>query len=334
MASSLATLDVDLAQCQAIQAQAERFLTAAKGERRSDAEDAELLHSWPALAPRLPLWDYVVQQACGAKLSQRDREMGACDPYQGDAWSSSLTYGEVNFCSFMRLLHEVVMLGDVPCDGTATFVDLGCGAGKALVAAALFPQQCHVSHNHDCSGIISDQEGNKMSPASSSPLFARCVGIELLSSLATAASLAGELLSTCVVHGHDDCKADGAVTAAGIETVCGDILEVDWSMYDVVYAASTCMSPTLCDGIWEHAKRLRAGASLIMLKDSCGACSGSGAEKGLFSYKLLGPFHMSWGYTMAHIYTRLQTEPIAIDVFASGLAEAFPIVGTGLMDLD
>ena len=67
-----------------------------------------------------------------------------------------------------------------------------------------------------------------------------------VTSLATAAGAAGELLCTCVSQGHGDCMADVTVMAAGIETMCGDILKADWSAYDVVYAASTCMSPTLC----------------------------------------------------------------------------------------
>lgn len=77
---------------------------------------------------------------------------------------ASLTYGEVDFVSFQSMLRAAEIS-----DGR-TFVDLGCGGGKAIIAAAF-----------------------------SSVRFRSCIGIELLPSVCTMAKAAVELARNAIL---------------------------------------------------------------------------------------------------------------------------------------
>lgn len=101
--------------------------------------------------------------------------------------------------------------------------------------------------------------------------------------------------------------AHAAETAADIETICGDILEIDWSGYDVVFLASVCMTPTLLEGVRERAKRLKPGAVLITLQEPSGTFTNTDVMGGCFVLETRGSFHMSWGPALAHILIRQDT---------------------------
>merc|ERR1712232_602070 len=98
---------------------------------------------------------------------------------------------------------------------------------------------------------------------------------------------------------QDMAKAE--FSASLIEVVCADVLEIDWSSCDVVYAASTCMSPTLLRGILERAKMLRTGSVLITLQEASQLFSQGDNTNGWFLHKACGPFHFSWGLATAHV---------------------------------
>eukprot|EP00929_Paragymnodinium_shiwhaense_P075631 TRINITY_DN38693_c0_g1_i1.p1 TRINITY_DN38693_c0_g1~~TRINITY_DN38693_c0_g1_i1.p1 ORF type:complete len:507 (+),score=61.86 TRINITY_DN38693_c0_g1_i1:167-1687(+) len=190
-------------------------------------------------------WQAAFEDVDGYKLSACDTKNGMTDPYGG----RSLAYGEVLFPDFVRLLKKAVSLGSLPCDGSASFVDLGCGVGKAVVAAAVCPKAllCPVSsaEQHD--------------PTSAS-FFARCTGIELLPSLATSAKQAAEKFAC--MGGPEEKRSK-----AGLEIRCDDILQVDWHGYDVVFCTTLLFSPPLILDILDRCRALREGSVAIVLTD-------------------------------------------------------------------
>lgn len=52
-----------------------------------------------------------------------------------------------------------------------------------------------------------------------------------------------------------------------IEIVKGDMLEVDWSDADIVYASSICFPDELVDGIAKCCSKLKKGTRIIALKE-------------------------------------------------------------------
>eukprot|EP00928_Gymnodinium_smaydae_P043723 TRINITY_DN29245_c0_g2_i1.p1 TRINITY_DN29245_c0_g2~~TRINITY_DN29245_c0_g2_i1.p1 ORF type:complete len:394 (-),score=105.80 TRINITY_DN29245_c0_g2_i1:32-1213(-) len=303
-------------------------------ERQALEEEQKELLARPALSSQLRCWRRVVARHDGFALSREERFRGGSLVVEDPHGASSLGYGEVgHFFPFLALLRETISLGNgVRRDGTATFVDLGCGTGNALVAAALLP----------LSDVVPDLEtpdcgGGSVGGASPS-FFAECLGIEYLASLEAAARSAGEELGRLALG----CGADGAGSkededaelmaaaarnAASISSLRADVLDpaVDWSSHDVVYAASTLFSSDLIEGIERRALSLRPGTVLVTLaaaggpgdlrRFSCGTDAGSGFDPeppgsssgGGFKYATRGPFRMSWGLTMARINVRQAT---------------------------
>lgn len=105
----------------------------------------------------------------------------------GHGWDGDLLYGEVELDSFFQMLDHVS--SHLPHPGERTFVDAGCGSGKALVAAG------------------------------ASGHFMRCVGIEKLPSVAAIATIAGSDFAEAVVPKH------GELAGVVIEVEEGDVLE-------------------------------------------------------------------------------------------------------------
>ena len=55
--------------------------------------------------------------------------------------------------------------------------------------------------------------------------------------------------------------------AVPIEIVQGDMLEVDWSNADIVYASSICFPDSLVEGIADKCTKLNKGSRIISLKN-------------------------------------------------------------------
>jgi len=173
--------------------------------------------------------------------------------------TTSLTYGEIDYSSFYKILRR---LG--PCEGK-TFIDLGSGTARALVAARL----------------ILD--------------FKRCKGIEILSSLHHAAAGALETFSslkqsTLACHTKNDMRVfEGSITDA-----TGDS---NWSEGDIVFANSTCFSTELMHEISQLGELLAPGAIFITFTKALTSTKFELLDKSRLK--------MSWGPATVYIQRRL-----------------------------
>jgi len=143
--------------------------------------------------------------------------------------SSEFTYGEIEYPYFVALLKMVAK-------GTGgVFWDLGCGTGKPLIAAALG------SHS-----------------------FSKICGVELLEGLCNAAKKVVEEYIQKAIYNNIDTKER---LESLFTVVQNDMLKVDWSDGDVIYAASICFPEELLKALCEKGKLLKKGARIITLKN-------------------------------------------------------------------
>eukprot|EP00607_Mallomonas_marina_P005451 CAMPEP_0182426556 /NCGR_PEP_ID=MMETSP1167-20130531/13041_1 /TAXON_ID=2988 /ORGANISM="Mallomonas Sp, Strain CCMP3275" /LENGTH=817 /DNA_ID=CAMNT_0024608059 /DNA_START=38 /DNA_END=2488 /DNA_ORIENTATION=+ len=165
---------------------------------------------------RYDIFQSVFRDIDGSNTSQKERSrVGRED--------QSLTYGEVEYLSFIDILKRTgACHGDV-------FYDLGCGAGKAVISAAL-------------SGIQ----------------FMRCVGLEILPGLCDCARSA--ISKVKGLHGGN------IHNIPMMEIRESDILTADWSAADVLYISSICFSDNFMQSILEKCSDLKPGTTLITLK--------------------------------------------------------------------
>eukprot|EP00968_Pinguiococcus_pyrenoidosus_P013217 scaffold1197_cov228-Pinguiococcus_pyrenoidosus.AAC.3 len=199
----------------------------------------------------------------GKKLAEKGKDRLSADQ-QGPA----LVYGEIDFFSFATLLEKAQ-----PAPGE-TFVDLGSGTGKAVVAAALL-------------------YGHK---------FSRCAGIEIVPSLYEAS-----LIATARYEEEDrKIAAFYAEERAELRWYCGDILDenqvdeqagLSWTADgDVVFVNATCFPTELMDKVTAQAETLKQGARVITLTKALNS-----SEFELLERK---QYAMSWGPATAFIQIR------------------------------
>lgn len=161
-----------------------------------------------------------------AYISLQERKVISSDKSHPLYKTSSLTYGEI--CDMQSMEHVISILREeslLPCENEGIFYDVGSGSGKVVFAAALlYP-------------------------------FAKCIGIEILSSLHGIGLIAQE-------HYHK------FFDYPKIELYRGSILDLtvcDWTNGDVVYANSTCFSNDLFLGMAKIAMKMKKGSVMITL---------------------------------------------------------------------
>lgn len=135
----------------------------------------------------------------------------------------SFTYGEVVFEHFVAVLDYVK-----PKEGEV-FWDLGCGAGRPLVAASL--------------------------------AFANlkaCKGLELLEQLT--------LLGQEVASRTDQACAQIEIEHAPIEVIQGDILTHDWFDADLIYLSAVCFSEELVAKVADLLSNVKKGVRIVSLR--------------------------------------------------------------------
>ncbi len=138
---------------------------------------------------------------------------------------SEFTYGEIELVHFLALLKA----GSSRSGGV--FWDLGCGAGKALIAASMSPLG-----------------------------FEKVCGVELLDGLYDAATTAVKrFCDTSATKGLD-------VRPDRFKLVKGDMRVVDWSDADLIYTSSICFPEELIRSIIENGRQLKKGTRIISLK--------------------------------------------------------------------
>lgn len=112
-------------------------------------------------------------------------------------------------------------------NGMLTFVDIGCGSGKAAFSAYMMN------------------------------IFAKCTGIELVTDLYKAC------MSIC--RDYQKHFLDSPNDAMNIHFILGDATYIDWSAHDVAYAYATSFDRAMMDRLATTANKMRCGAVFISL---------------------------------------------------------------------
>lgn len=157
----------------------------------------------------------------GKSVSRKERE-------SSEYHSATLVYGEIKFLPFAKQIRKLYEYG-FPEGGGGVFVDIGCGTGKPVFAAALL-------HDFDC-----------------------CIGIEILEGLTGVCTKVLNNWKRAVRH-----KCSRQKFNMDIRFIHGDATCIDWwSDADVVFANSTCFDDDLMTKLANRADLLKPGAFFI-----------------------------------------------------------------------
>lgn len=209
------------------------------------------------------VFEEVFEGVHGGRLSHRDRAalalgIGTMPSVSVD--EPSLAYGELSSCTSLQDL----LRGAGAADGMV-FVDLGCGTGRAMVAAAL-------------SGVA----------------FLRVCGYEVLPLLADAAEevLLGRLTALAT---------EGVLPLLEVRREDCLLEDCDWAAdADIAFAACTCFSEPAMHRLFAATHRMRAGAKLLTAK-----VPDAGYDARAWALEGTGSCDMSWGLTEFLILRRL-----------------------------
>jgi len=113
----------------------------------------------------------------------------------------------------------------------------------------------------------------------------KCFGVELLEGLYDLAkSSASQVMNQTAFK-----------DVVPIEILQGDMLAVDWSNADIVYASSICFPDSLVDGIADKCVLLKKGSRVITLKNF--------PPRDYLKLEYLLKLKMTWGRCQVMIYT-------------------------------
>ena len=261
------------------------------------------------LTPRrhaaLHCFDAIFANTLSSAAATSQRERGRC----GLAGSPTFTYGEVKFVSFTDVLAFAT-----PRRGE-TFLDVGCGAGKCLIAAALsgfgFGKCIGVEM---LPGLVGDAKAalvrlRKMQQQCSSAL--PFVGATSSGAANAAAVGVGERHEETETETEAETEAEAASLAeravvlseasrCDVEVRCASFLADDGdclSSADVVYASSICFEDAVLEALGKRARAMRVGSRFVTLKRF-------GAEeerRGGWVLMHQGWYSMSWGKTAVFV---------------------------------
>jgi precorrin-6B methylase 2 len=140
--------------------------------------------------------------------------------------TEDLSYGEVDFHSFVMLASKLGL------ENQSSFVDLGSGVGRNVLAAAL------------------------LYPG------ARCAGVEILAPLHELAVAALEKLGNALES--DKGKALALPRLQQVTLTSGDLTVHDWSSADAVFCNSTLFGADLMGKLETAALKLKGGARIVV----------------------------------------------------------------------
>jgi precorrin-6B methylase 2 len=179
-----------------------------------------------------------------------------------DIQDDAFIYGEIEFISYTEILNKVAP------QKNEVFCDLGSGAGKAVLTAAL---------NFD---------------------LAQSIGVELLPGLCELANKKVHEARSMLKSGYEKIEKDCLRKLATIKIFNQDLLNFDISHCDIVFINATCFHYSLWDKIQEKLLTLKAGSRVI--------CTSKKIQKDIFKSLHEQRELMSWGMNSVNIYKKIQ----------------------------
>ncbi len=179
----------------------------------------------------------------------------------------NFVYGEVDFCSFCKVL----LLVEIP--SNAVFVDLGCGSGTCIAAAILAP----IYYSKYC-------------PSTTQNYFSKIIGIDLMKSKIDDCSRL--MLEMKSLLPHDTIWPE-------INVIYDNFLQVDWSQADVAYTCATCFAQDQIDLLLVKFRDLKVGCHVIVMDNM--ALTDSPLFSAVGSVQCVA----SWGHSNAYVYRRV-----------------------------
>ena len=204
-----------------------------------------------------------------------------------------LTYGEVELEAFWRAftwIQKTYKGKDPDCWHNAfnkpggIFMDLGHGTGKGVLIGSLIHQ------------------------------FERSCGIEFLQNLHTESTKLKAKYDQYIDEVNE--LEYQRVTliphcyAPKFEVVHGDILKIDWSAADLVFANSTCFDLKLMRKIEERAMLMKKGSWMITTTKKLPGCDSMIQEGKAWECALCIKMKMSWGFCTVNIHRKIEHPPV------------------------
>ncbi|OQR96303.1 hypothetical protein THRCLA_07325 [Thraustotheca clavata] len=181
--------------------------------------------------------------------------------------STTLTYGEIEFIHFQALFETLMTTHDVLTKPGGTFLDIGCGTGRPVFAAALL---------HD---------------------FDACIGYEILEGLAAIAQI--------ITSNWQRVKKslNALKKRTRIEICHEDATQIEWPAADVIFCNSTCFDDRLMRAITKQALvSLKKGGMIITATKQLQLNDETRKHIGLVQkYKMQG----NWGIATMYMYKRV-----------------------------
>lgn len=176
---------------------------------------------------------------------------------------SDFIYGEINFLSFFHILEKVA-----PKSGEV-FYDLGCGAGKAVFASALFFD------------------------------LSKACGIELLPGLCAVAT-ANIKKANQLLKSFDKSHAKASLKQISrIQFINENFLDYQFTDADIVFINATCMKTTTWSSIVLALTKLKSGSRVIVTTKQI--------EDKQFAMIAQNKELMSWGISKVTIYRKINS---------------------------
>lgn len=182
--------------------------------------------------------------------------------------SPTLVYGEIEFWPFAEVFLRIKeKYGGLSHKG-GVFVDIGCGTGKPVMAAALL---------HD---------------------FDICLGVEILENLVSACHKVLDVWKWKIIRdvSYPDYMTEEK-TRTQIDFLHTDATTLDWKAADVVFANSTCFNDALMTKISVKCDELKPGAFVITTTRAI--------ENENFEILEVGKMGESWGEATVFIQRKI-----------------------------
>jgi SAM-dependent methyltransferase len=207
--------------------------------------------------------------------------------------SSNFTYGDTRFNDFQELLMKLNLQLN---SRQEIFVDLGCGIGECLFAAAL---------------MISSSTNHQV------PVFRKVTGVDLMYSKIEECRMTWQVIQAMAI---EDSTLSQIVPQMKVSIIEGDFFETDLSEATVVYACATCFSMETVQYIAKACRQMPSDGKVIILDKPLDWIDRTGTNESgdrdvvettikdaiAIDFELLfsHPCTTSWGHGVAYVYRR------------------------------